>query len=66
MKTFSKAFNTDTTYVRFDAPVRRKFHKVTYINDTRVNIQVEKLSGSFQRGHFAQFTNIEPLEIDKY
>jgi len=65
-KFFSKAFNIKTTYVKFYGPTPGLYHKISAINDTRVNIQVENLSGSFQRGHIAQFTNIEPLEIEKY
>ena len=55
MKKFNKAFNTDTTYVKFFGS--KQFHKVSNINDTRVNIQVAGLGGSFQRGHVETFTN---------
>jgi len=62
MKKFSKAFNTISTYVKFYGPSLSKWHKVSAINDTRVNIKVEKLGGSFQRGHVERFTNIEPIQ----
>ena len=55
MKKFNKSFNTDTTYVKFFGS--KQFHKVSNINDTRVNIQVAGLGGSFQRGHVEKFTN---------
>jgi len=66
MLKFNKSFNTETTYVKFYSPSPTKWHKVTAINDTRVNIQVEHLGGSFQRGHVEKYTNIEPLQKDKY
>ncbi len=66
MLKFSKAFNTKTTYVKFHGPVERKWHKVEEINDTRVNIKVFSLSGSFQRGHVSKFTNIEPVQREIY
>ena len=53
MKKFNKLFNTTTTKVKFNG----NWYKVKAINDTRVNIQVDGLCGSFQRGHISNFSN---------
>ena len=53
MKTFNKLFNTKTTKVKING----NWYKVKTINETRINIQVFGLVGSFQCGHISNFSN---------
>ena len=55
MRKFDKRFNTKTTSVKICGRVG--WWKVRKINDTRINVQLRGLSGSFQRGHIERFTN---------
>lgn len=66
MLKFSKSFKEDQTYVKFWGPVERLWHKVESITGTRVNIQVENLSGLFRREHVSKFTNIKPQQHEIY
>jgi len=62
MKTFSKAFNTETTYAR---PLGLyKAYKVVHINDARNLIKLEGFEGSFQRVDIEKFTNKNKETID--
>ena len=60
MKKFDKRVNTETTSVKLYGQVG--WWKVRKINDTRINIQVRGLGGSFQRGHVEKFTNEDCME----
>ena len=53
MKKFNKLFNTETTKVKING----RWYQVREINDTRVNIKVVGLGGSFQKGHIEGFSN---------
>ena len=57
MKKFNKAINIKTTKVL----INDEWYKVVYINDTRINIKVDGLVGSFQRGHVTRYTNKREL-----
>jgi hypothetical protein len=37
--------------------INEKWYDVRAINDTRINLKVEGLAGSFQQGHIETFTN---------
>lgn len=55
MKKFNKSFVANQTKVLIEG--QEIWRMVTEINDTRVNIKVSGLVGSFQRGHVEKFTN---------
>ena len=57
MKKFNKLFNTKTTSVKVAGMAMAGFHKVKTIHETRIWIEVEGLTGSFQREHVEKFTN---------
>jgi len=55
MRKFEKRVNTDTTWVLVEG--LDGWHKVRWINDTRIIIQIAGYRGSFQRGHVLSFRN---------
>lgn len=55
MKKFSAAFKKDKTQVLIGGS--NVWHTVREIHSNRTLIQVDGLSGSFQRGHVVKFTN---------
>lgn len=45
------------TQVLVSGDPEAKLRKVILVNDTRVNLKVEGLAGSFQSGHIKKFSN---------
>lgn len=54
MRKFNKLFVVGT---KVKIAGSEGWHMITDINDTRVNIKVADLAGSFQRSHVVKFTN---------
>ena len=60
MKTFNRSFKIGTKVMLTG---EYGYREIVEINDTRVNIKVKGLGGSFQRGHVIKFTNRENVEM---
>lgn len=54
MKKFNKKFKVGTRVLLEN---HSEFLKIISINDTRVNIKVEGMAGSYQVGHVVKFSN---------
>ena len=53
MKKFNRLFKENITEVK----ILGEWFRIKEINDTRINIKIEGLCGSFQRGHVEKFRN---------
>ena len=61
MLKINKKIKVGTRVLLICDPEQNILREVIEINDTRVNLKVKCLAGSFQRGHIKRFTNKEQV-----